>query len=99
MVMLAGYMGCMSIPTLPATLTDQHEMTSSQCIESCRGLDRTFAAVHLRDCYCLDDLSGLTKGDYEECMEGCEGNMYQLCGGPSRVSVYKPGEETAQYYF
>ena len=85
-------MGCMTLPAGTPFLADHSEMTVAQCIETCRGQDNTYTAIHIDDCYCLNDISNLTEVGRENCAERCEGNADQLCGGTNHVSVYKPGK-------
>ena len=83
----------MTLPIGAPFLADHPEMTSAQCIETCRGQDNTYAAIHIDDCYCLDDISSLTEVGQENCVKSCDGNHDQLCGGTNHVSAYEPGKK------
>ncbi|KAF8573858.1 WSC-domain-containing protein [Ramaria rubella] len=76
-----------------ATFTNSTEMTIEACVDFCNSQSFVYAGLEFGEqCFCDDVFEGAaTIVDNSECNEACPGNPDQLCGAPSRLSVYTSG--------
>ena len=86
-------MGCYVLPQTAAANLTSELMTAQQCIEYCRGLNITHAAVQTAACYCYDDLLGfIQEVEIEDhCSEPCAGDSLQHCGQTGYVKLLNIG--------
>lgn len=98
-------MGCASEGTSGRALNGGSTATDTMTIESCRTFcaGRGFSLAGLeyaRECFCGNALVNggayLTGTAANTCNMACKGDAKQICGGPSRLSVYKTNVQSPQ---
>ncbi|KAI0676211.1 WSC-domain-containing protein [Trametes maxima] len=76
---------------LSALSTTAANMTKGGCAAFCAGHGFALAGAEYADeCYCGDALGNGATGavlSWTECTMRCAGNMYEICGGPSRLTL------------
>ncbi|KAL0943409.1 WSC domain-containing protein [Colletotrichum truncatum] len=86
--------GCYTEPetsrALPS-LVNLEEKTVANCITACSGRRNTYAGLEYGgECWCGNTLAeGSVLAPAEECSMACADNATELCGGPSRLNLYK----------
>ncbi|KAF2186183.1 heme peroxidase [Zopfia rhizophila CBS 207.26] len=88
-----AYQGCYSDNgpnrALPAATTANDAMTTEECAAFCSKF-QYFGLEYSRECYCGNALDASSEiMGATDCNLGCLGNSTQLCGGASRLSLYK----------
>jgi hypothetical protein len=71
--------------------------TVESCAQSCVALGKTVAGLeYTRECYCGSALvnGAALAGADNQCNMPCSGNSSEICGGPSRMSIYAVGNMT-----
>ncbi|KAJ4350376.1 uncharacterized protein N0V89_008997 [Didymosphaeria variabile] len=73
---------------LSAESTSSSDMTVEECAAACTQY-HYFGLEYARECYCGNTLdSASTQQPATDCNMPCSGTSTQLCGGPSRLSLY-----------
>ncbi|KAF8862211.1 glyoxal oxidase-like protein [Acephala macrosclerotiorum] len=93
-----AYQGCYTDPG-PKTLTGSSYvnttgMTDESCISYCDGLGYYYAGTeYSQECYCGTSIASTgTMAATSDCSMTCTGNSTEICGGPSRLSVFWNGK-------
>ncbi|KAI9774328.1 MAG: hypothetical protein M1840_004222 [Geoglossum simile] len=86
------YLGCAN-ETNPRALnsaaTASNAMTVKVCQDFCISSGFGLAGLEYgRECYCGNALSPHSALGQTGCNMACSGNQFELCGGPSRLSIY-----------
>lgn len=85
--------GCQTESTAGRALSAKNYAADGMTIESCTTFcaGYAFAGVeYARECYCGNSFGdGSVSAPADQCSMKCAGNPGNLCGGPSRLSVYK----------
>ena len=67
-----------------------HEMTRQRCREICTsGYYVYFGLENGTDCLCGNKIDDATYVSILECNKPCSGNIFEFCGGASRLNVLK----------
>ncbi|KAM9209439.1 sialate:O-sulfotransferase 1 [Dugong dugon] len=91
------YVGCFSDDGQERTLKgavfyDLRKMTVSHCQDACAERSYVYAGLEAgAECYCGNRLPALSVG-LAECNRECKGEKGSVCGGVSRLSVYRVEE-------
>lgn len=94
------YVGCFADDSRERSLKgtvfyDLRKMTVAHCQEACAERAYIYAGLEYgSECYCGNKLS-LTKARQEDCNSECKGEKGTICGGVSRLSVYRLEEPWA----
>ncbi|KAJ3393304.1 hypothetical protein HDU92_007865 [Lobulomyces angularis] len=76
--------------SLTGSSTASDKMTVETCLAFCAGFK--FAGLeYSRECFCGNGVSNGGKKQENGCNMKCAGNSNQICGGPSRLSLYSIG--------
>lgn len=61
------------------------------CFDFCRTVPTAhfFGIVHGIDCYCATYFTSKSTGGQGECTDHCEGNTKEMCGGPTKSSLFE----------
>ncbi|TRY81811.1 hypothetical protein DNTS_001889 [Danionella cerebrum] len=71
---------------------DFRKMTSTLCLDTCTENGYQFAGIEYgSECYCGNRITNTRMKD-EECNLDCKGEKGSICGGVSRLSIYKVEE-------
>ncbi|KAJ6258332.1 hypothetical protein Dda_6372 [Drechslerella dactyloides] len=71
------------------------EMTIEKCIDFCAPNKDYIGVEDGRECWCGNSLQSGVEAPDTECKTPCTGNANELCGGPSRLAIYKRGVNPA----
>ncbi|KAK3607956.1 hypothetical protein CHS0354_006555 [Potamilus streckersoni] len=73
-------------PTLLVSCTNRSEMTKSFCIQFCLGQNLTIGLLNGNKCCCKNVLP--PSNESTNCVTPCTGNVHQVCGNISDLSIY-----------
>ncbi|RMD39851.1 hypothetical protein DV735_g5278, partial [Chaetothyriales sp. CBS 134920] len=89
------FLGCVTDPINPRALSDAYyhsstAMTTEYCAASCSTY-AFFGTEYSGECFCGNTLAaGSTNASSSaECNMACSGDASEICGGPSRLSLYE----------
>jgi len=90
-----AYLGCAN-ETTPralsgASYSSNTAMTVENCQAFCSSSSNNYGLAGVEyggECYCGNGLQSYSSVGYDGCNMACTGNKTELCGGPSRLSVY-----------
>lgn len=90
-----AYLGCANETTPRALSGASYSSNTAMTVESCQAFCSSssnnygLAGVEYgSECYCGNGLQSYSSVGYDGCNMACTGNKTELCGGPSRLSVY-----------
>ena len=73
-------------------MKDEERLFTDFCIKRCFDLEEPYAGLHTyRECFCGTTYNKHGKVDETECNTICDDPSGLMCGGRSRLSVYKTG--------
>jgi hypothetical protein len=98
-----SYLGCYSDSISTRALTGIQfadlgigKVTSTGCIEYCGKAGFRFAGTeYAGQCFCGNKMEGSSKIAADKCDMKCEGDVSQICGGSSALSVYETASAAA----
>jgi hypothetical protein len=74
-----------------ASTTDHTGMTYAQCASFCSGYGY-FGVEYGAECYCGNSFANPSAPEPEsDCNMACSGDSTEMCGGPSRLNLFKSG--------
>ncbi|EEY16875.1 conserved hypothetical protein [Verticillium alfalfae VaMs.102] len=99
---VGGYkhIGCYTEATQGRALPTEGKVTSktvASCVAACKSLNLKMAGVEYGgECWCGNELrGGSVAAPAKDCNIACGGNAFELCGGGSRLNLYKLGVATS----
>ncbi|KAF7334401.1 Copper radical oxidase [Mycena venus] len=76
--------------TLPRNTNIAGDMTAEKCTSTCQANNFTVAGLeYSTECWCGNSLGGASSTDDADCNMVCTGDDSQICGGPSRLTVFQ----------
>jgi hypothetical protein len=76
---------------LPTQLPDSNSLTVESCISSCQTAGYSISGMeYASQCFCGDEIieGGALAQQDTDCNMACSGSSSEMCGGPSRMSIY-----------